>query len=234
MDIRDLYLRKKNFPKYRQEQILAISESADAEKLKELRAHRSRVLAEIEAQIAQLKYNIALGGGTLSKSERKASRSNELTIEKREIDEAFAREVKLAVNNGRSVAEIARHCGADTSGMFYQALSYSDGETITMNIKQGQFQPQNEVWHYSDVTTVHRYAVNRERTVFRVHEAADPQNSVYVRRADLEVIAGDGTLAKTFNADRANLLIQLLDEPESVITSDLKSRANPYRGVDFD
>lgn len=230
MNLAELHKRKTTFPEYRKQELRSITDDPLNEQLKELKARRARLIAEVDAEIAKLKFQQATRGTVLSKTQRREMRAEELTREKRELDAQFAAEVKMRHDNGTPISALAKECGAGSLSIFYQALTYSDPETIELNNKMGRFIPENEVWSYSEWTKFHRYAVNASRTVFRVHDVHDALRSIYIRRADQEIVGGERDLFPNFKADRAEEFIQSLDNPD-FDPKGLRKRENPYETV---
>lgn len=230
-NIVELYRRKKNFPQYRKEQLRTIQDAPEAEKLRELKARKARMAAEIDAEIAKLRLRIATQGDVpLSKTARKKLRADELSEEKREIDNQFAAEVQQRFQAGHTVSQIAKECGADSLSLFYQAMNYSNPNTIDLNLAEGRFDPRKHTWEYADYSKVHRYGVNPERTHFRIHDTSDPNIMCYIRRADGAMVYGDEALQKAYNPERAETLVAILDGLEYDKTG-LRERVNPYRNI---
>ena len=221
--LRDLYLQRKNFPEYRAKELAKVKATNNAQELKELRAAKAKAIAEFDLKIAELRAQPATKALTTLRRER----SNELTEEKAKLDEEFVAEVKRLYRQGTSPTEMARLCGAGHPMMFYYALKQvNDGLEVSTD-----FNPADYEWDYSDVTRVHRYALSDDRAIVRMHDTTDGTQSVYLRRADLEVLRGDHTLSREFDESRVALLEQLLDSPESVDYSKLRNRKNPYKGL---
>ena len=226
MDITELYTKKKNFPQYRREKLAEVENTTTSNKLKELRAKRARMVAEIDAEIARVKHELSLFAAPKSKTALKAELTIQLSKEKSELDEQFAREVCKMYQDGTPIAKIAHQCGASSLSVFYQALNYLDDETVRLNVAEGVFKPEDHEWEYSDVTKVHRYAVNKARTHFRVHDATAPEDVCYIRRADHTLVAGAAYLKENYDPSRAQELVDILDS--NVDMSKYRERANPY------
>lgn len=228
-EVVELYRQKKNFPTYRQEKLRQAAENTEGEFIKALMAKKKRILAELEAEIAEARLKIAQRGISISTTERKRSAELELQKEKKELDLKFAKEVKALHGQGLAVTVIAQMCGASSLGMFYQALHHTDPESIDLGYTPGRFDPDKHSWHYSDVTSTHRFALSTNRQVVRIHDTNDPENSVYILRSDRTVLAGDRDLARNYNPERVELLERLLDGHEDV--HNYREVPNPYKGV---
>lgn len=227
-DIRELYQRKAGFSEYRRNELATVEHGVESDQLKELRARKARLVAELDAEIAQVKLKLAQQGKPASPTARKTLRAEELRKEKRQLDHNFALAVQDLVRRGSSVPAIVTMCGASSPSMFYQALNYAPPETVRLSMTAGSFKPEEHEFEYTDFTNVHRYAVNQPRTIVKMHDSSDPDNVVYVRRQDSHPLLGDYELMANYAADRVELLIEILDGEYD--TSKLKERDNPYKG----
>lgn len=223
----ELYQRKAGFSEYRRNELAAVENVVETDQLKELRARKARLVAEIDAEIAQVKLRLAQQGQPASPTARKAAKAEELRKEKRQLDHDFALAVQDLERRGTSVPSIVTMCGANSPSMFYQALNYTPPETVRMSMTSSSFKPDEHNFEYSDFTNLHRYALNGARTVVKMHDSSDPDNVLYVRRQDSTALLGDTSLMSKYDSERVDLLADVLDG--SVDTEGMRERPNPYK-----
>lgn len=230
-DILALFVRKQNFSEYRRETVERAASSGPADQLKELKAKRARIVAELDAEIAKAKLRLAQQGIPAGATERRRIAEAELRAEKTQLDHDFATEVNRLHDNGASVMDITRMCGATSTSVFYQALNYSPTEHIKSGMTKGGFDASKHRFEYSDVSTVHRFGLSESRAIVRIHDTTDPENVAYVLRSDGSVLGGDIALVPNFDSERVDLLEKLLDGQVDPEDGQYRLRANPNREV---
>jgi len=226
-DLLSLYVRKQGFAEYRRAKVERSMSNAPAEHLKELKAKRARITAELDAEIAKAQLRLAQQGIPVGATERRRIAEAELRVEKAQLDHEFAMEVKRQHNAGVPVAEIAKRCGATSTSVFYQAVNYSSPEVLQAGLTSAGFNANDHEWEYSDISSVHRYALNETRAFVKMHDPSDPEEVAYVLRADGSVLGGTLSVAENYDAERVDLLERILNGEED--TSTMREWDNPYK-----
>lgn len=227
-NLQSLYERKRGFSAYRAKRLLELQdESSEVNaihiQLQAAKAERAAFLTKIDQRIATLKLQLLSSGVAVSPTERKRQRTEELRLEKSELDADFAAEVSARMQAGSTIADLVRETGAANGTMFYNSQGLVRTVKAPSNVRVATV---DEEWTYSDQRSVHRYAFNQDMTLVRFHAVDVEDGSAILTWPELTLYAGDQALADKFDKGRAETLQEIL---AGDYTGVVREAQNPYK-----
>lgn len=162
-DLSELYYRYSNFTQYRNEVLNAVDEENDSIKLqvKKLELEKQQAILDFDKKINDLK-------STMSTTNAKNRKNQELNQEKKDLKEQLHQEIALQYNHGMKPQEIANLLNLSSTTLIYQAIK-STNTTVKRDAVDHSNMWDELEWEYFTNPAIHRYAVSSDGKFVKVH-----------------------------------------------------------------